>query len=561
MIYLGNIRGKSMSFLQKKQKNAQRIGLKVGRLVALQLAINIVIIVGLCIVMFQKLSMEMLQNECASGTNMLAYYLEELPDIEDKTKLLDDLKRQMGYEFTIFEGNIRTYTTVEQDGKRLTGTTLSPEIAEIVLNRGETYKGFNDIAGAKHVCSYVPIQFEDGTQGIIFAGIPKTKAAAHLNITIMLACIAGVILVFISIMLLSAYLKRIVSYPLAKLTNVAKTMERGELNFAGESISNIHSNDEIGILAHSFESTRNRLKDYIGEISTILESISKGDLTVSTTQDYIGDFVSIKQSLNFIVEHLNSTMTQIVQSSEQVSSGSEQMSIAANSLSQGAVEQASAIEDLEGTMTDISTHVEQSAKSSEFANEQANKIGMKIQESNQKMQELTQAIEEINHTSNEIGKIIKTIEDIAFQTNILALNASVEAARAGEAGKGFAVVADEVRNLAAKSAEAAKNTTTLIESSIHAVGNGTKIANETAEKLASVVVGANEIVTTIATIANGSRQEADAVFQVQQQVNQISSVVQTNSATAEESAATSQQLSEQSKMLKQLISVFHLNKK
>jgi methyl-accepting chemotaxis protein len=237
------------------------------------------------------------------------------------------------------------------------------------------------------------------------------------------------------------------------------------------------------------------------------------------------------------------------------------MAIAANSLSQGAVEQASAIEDLEGTVTNISNRVEESAKNAEFANKQANQIGIQIEESNQKMKKMIQAIEEINDSSNEIGKIIKTIEDIAFQTNILALNASVEAARAGAAGKGFAVVANEVRSLAEKSADASKSTTMLIERSVSAVKNGTKIANETAEQLSSVVSDTNNIINIVGIIANNSREEADSISQVQQQINQISSVVQTNSATAEESAATSQQLSEQSKVLKQLISVFRLNKK
>ena len=531
-----------MSHFQKGEKKPQRIGYKAGIIVAWMLVIDIVVVVGLCIFMFRSLAMELLKNECISGTNMLAYYLEKFPESDDQTKLLDELKEQTGYEFTIFEGDRRAHTTIEQNGKRATGTQLAAEIAEVVIGQGKTYTGMNDIVGIPHVCSYVPIKYANGEQGIIFAGIPETRATAQLNITVMLACVVGGVLVFLSLMVLTVSLKKMVSHPLAELTQVAKTMERGELNFAEG--KEIHSNDEIGILSHSFESTRTHLKEYIGEISTIVEAMSKGDLTVSTT--------------HFIIENLNSTITQIVQSSEQVSSGSEQMAIAANALSQGAVEQASAIEGLEGTIADILNHVQKTAQNAEIADQEASKIGVQIEESNQKMKEMIQAIEEINHSSNEIGKIIKTIEDIAFQTNILALNASVEAARAGAAGKGFAVVADEVRNLAAKSADASKSTTLLIERSVSAVKNGTTIANQTAEKLSSVVSGTNNIINTIGTIANNSREEADSVSQVQQQINQISSVVQTNSATAEESAATSQQLNEQSRILKKLIRVFRL---
>ncbi len=555
-IILQKFGGDKMSHFQKGEKKPQRIGYKAGKIVAWMLAINTVIVVGLCVFMFRGLAMEMLQNECTSGTNMLAYYLEKFPETNDQTKLLDELKQQTGYEFTIFEGDTRAYTTIEQNGRRATGTKLVSQIAEVVIGQGKTYTGMNDIVGIPHVCSYVPITYANGEQGIIFAGIPETRATSHLNITILLACIAGGILILISLMLLTVSLKKMVSHPLAELTNVAKTMERGELNFTEN--KNMHSNDEIGILSHSFESTRVRLKEYIGEISSILKAMSEGDLTVSTAQEYIGDFVSIKESLNFIIENLNKTMTQIVQSSEQVSSGSEQMAIAANALSQGAVEQASAIEDLEGTIAGISKHVEETAQNAEIASKEANEIGVQIGESNEKMKEMIKAIEEINHSSNEIGKIIKTIEDIAFQTNILALNASVEAARAGVAGKGFAVVADEVRNLAAKSADASKSTTLLIEHSVSAVKNGTTIVNQTAEQLSSVVSGANKIINTIGTIANNSREEADSVSQVKEQINQISSVVQTNSATAEQSAATSQQLNEQSRILKQLVRVFHL---
>ena len=540
----------------RHNKKYKHIGTNIGYVVALMQVLSVVLAMTICVLMFNSLVTKMQKDRCINGTNMLELELSRLTGDEDLNQVLDELENRMNCEFTIFEGDTRAYTTIEQNGRRATGTKLVSQIAEVVIGQGKTYTGMNDIVGIPHVCSYVPITYANGEQGIIFAGIPETRATSHLNITILLACIAGGILILISLMLLTVSLKKMVSHPLAELTNVAKTMERGELNFTEN--KNMHSNDEIGILSHSFESTRVRLKEYIGEISSILKAMSEGDLTVSTAQEYIGDFVSIKESLNFIIENLNKTMTQIVQSSEQVSSGSEQMAIAANALSQGAVEQASAIEDLEGTIAGISKRVEETAQNAEIASKEANEIGVQIGESNEKMKEMIKAIEEINHSSNEIGKIIKTIEDIAFQTNILALNASVEAARAGVAGKGFAVVADEVRNLAAKSADASKSTTLLIEHSVSAVKNGTTIVNQTAEQLSSVVSGANKIINTIGTIANNSREEADSVSQVKEQINQISSVVQTNSATAEQSAATSQQLNEQSRILKQLVRVFHL---
>ena len=251
-------------------------------------------------------------------------------------------------------------------------------------------------------------------------------------------------------------------------------------------------------------------------------------------------------------------MTQIMDSSHLVSAGSEQMAYGAQALSQGTVEQANAVEELETTIREISQHVTLTAGNAGNANQMTIFMGDQLIESNQKMQEMIQAMEEINNSSGEIRKIIKTIEDIAFQTNILALNAAVEAARAGSAGKGFAVVADEVRNLASKSSEASKSTTELIERSIASIEHGTKVANETALKLETVVTGANEIVDTINQIAEASQEQSDSIHQIQCQIGQISSVVQTNSASAQESAATSQQLSAQAGLLKKLVSAFQL---
>ena len=542
-------------------QKTRRIGRKVGNLVAAMLGISITIVVALCVLMFYRLTMSMMQSQCTSGTNMLAYELSSYDGPEDKTALLDELKQQMGYEFTIFHGDERAYTTIQQDGKRAVGTRLSSDVAKIVLEQGQPYVGQAKILGETHLCSYVPTRDANGqVDGLIFAGLSMAEAASQINLTVVLSFLAGVVLIILGIMAVGAYIKRAVSRPLFRLTVLARTLEQGDLGLnQHETMTvDIHSDDEIGLLAQSFDGTISRLRNYIGEISSVLESIAGGDLTPQITQEYIGDFASIRTSVNNIIQKLNTTIGQIVASSEHVANGADQMSTASQALNQGAMEQSGAVEGLEETMREVSGRIQQTAQNAQHAREQVGEMGLQLAESNQKMQEMITAMGEINDSSDAIGKIIKTIEDIAFQTNILALNAAVEAVRAGEAGKGFSVVADEVRNLASKSAEASRSTTSLIERSAAAVSQGTQIANITAEQLSGVVDRANGIVGTINGIAADTQIQADAAGQIQTQVNQISSVVQTNSAAAEESAATSEELSNQAGVLKQLVRTFRL---
>ena len=542
----------------KKQK---RIGKKVGNLVAIMLAVSMLITTMVGIIMSYRLTTNMLRDKCVSGTNILAYALQNNSEQKDKTALLDELKNLQGCEFTIFEGETRAYTTIIQNGQRAVGTRLSDDIAEVVLRQGKSYIGKAEILGEEHLCSYVPTRDANGqVNGLLFAGISKSEMMGQLTLAVILACVVGTVLLLIGIMILAWYLKKAVSHPLAALTRLAQTMDQGELGLQrNQPITvDIHSDDEIGGLAQSFGHTIQRLRGYIGEISTVLEAVAGGDLTVEARQDYIGDFTSIRVSMEAIIAKLGETMAQIVSSAEQVSAGADQMSSGAQALSQGAMEQASTLEGLKETIDGISDHVGSTARNAKDANNQANTVGDEIQESNQKMQEMISAMEEINASSSEIGKIIKAIEDIAFQTNILALNAAVEAARAGAAGKGFAVVADEVRNLASKSADASKSSSALIEGSLAAVEKGTRIANETAAQLDRVVIGAGEVISSIDAIARASQEQADAVDQVKTQISEISNVVTTNSATAEESAATSQELSAQARMLEEMTSSFRL---
>ena len=542
-------------------RKIKHLGRKLNAVMACMMIAGIALTVAQCVYMFYRLTMDTIREQCVTGTNILAYELENYDGPEDMTQLLDDLKRETGCEFTIFHGDERAYTTILQDGKRAVGTKLSAELKETILVKGESYVGNTQILGVDHLCSYVPTKGEDGKiNGLIFSGISISDANAQVASTVKVTCVLGGAMVFICIALLAVYIRNIVSAPLTKLTVLAQTMERGELGLNGSRSMeiDIHSNNEIGFLAETFQKTILRLKGYIGEISTVLESIAQGDLTLATKQDYVGDFASIRESLDNILNKLNNTMSQIVESSEHVSNGSEQMSIGAQALSQGAVEQASAVEELDSNICQISEEVGKTAENAVQASQKVEAVGAQLMESNQKMQEMIEAMEAIDARSNEIGKIIKTIENISSQTNILALNAAVEAARAGEVGKGFAVVAEEVRELAGRSAEASKSTAELIERSIEAVKQGTRIASETAEQLVIVVSGANEVVETTNLIAEAARGQADAVFEIREQINQISNVVQTNSATAEESAATSQQLSSQAGLLRNMISMFRI---
>ena len=332
----------------KKGRKNRRIGRKVGNLVALMLAVSITVVVVLCVWMFYRLTMSMMEDVCVSGTNVLAYELADYDGPEDRTALLDALSEQMGCEFTIFHGNERAYTTIQQDGQRAVGTRLSDELSRIVLEQGQTYVGKASILGEDHLCSYVPTKDGDGkVDGLIFAGISMADVNRQVTFTVYLSCIIGIALIIAGIFVVGAYIKRTVSKPLFRLTVLAETLEQGNLGLEmGQNMEvSIHSNDEIGILAQSFDQTIGRLRNYIGEISHMLESIAEGDLTVQINQEYVGDFARIRSSLNDILEKLDKTIGQIVVSSESVSGGAAQMSAAAQGLSQGSVEQTGAVEE------------------------------------------------------------------------------------------------------------------------------------------------------------------------------------------------------------------------
>ena len=300
------------------------------------------------------------------------------------------------------------------------------------------------------------------------------------------------------------------------------------------------------------------LKLYITDITEILNSIAEGDLGKESSITYIGDFVQIQTAISTISRQLNQTLSQIQSSANQVDSGANQVAIGAQSLAQGATEQASEVDNLLNMVERVTVQINNNAETAASTTREADVVGGSITVCNEQMQEMAEAMNQISACSGEIQHIIKTIEDIAFQTNILALNAAVEAARAGSAGKGFAVVADEVRNLAAKSADAAKDTTALIEKTLTVVENGSLLTGKTQESLNSVVAGAENVTADIKKISDASKEQELAINTIRDGISQISTVVQSNSATSEESAAASEELASQAQLLKRLIGSFRL---
>lgn len=323
----------------------------------------------------------------------------------------------------------------------------------------------------------------------------------------------------------------------------------------------MHSDtSEIGMLVDSIHETKRELKKYIKDIDSKLADMAQGNMDLSIGHNYRGEFLPIQNAMRQILDSLNYALSQINKTAENVSEESSRMASDAQLLSDGAVQQASAVEELSSSIQELSKQVDNTSSDADTAWKCSTEAAQLLLAANEKMALLTTAMGEISDASQQIGGIIKTIEDISFQTNILALNAAVEAARAGEAGKGFAVVADEVQNLANKSAISAQHITDLIENSIKMIKNGSSLSTETTEALASVVVGAKQATSLIEQIAESATQQSQSLHQLTMGMEQIAEVVQTNASTAEKSAASAQELFKHSKDLKVSVQKFQLRR-
>lgn len=373
---------------------------------------------------------------------------------------------------------------------------------------------------------------------------------------VIIVTIAVLVIITLVIIFMVVKLIRSIVNPINEVNMALAGYSQGDLEVPVK----YESKNELGEMCDSLRTSQKVLSATIQDICYLLNEMASGNFNVRSqdTSVYVGSLSKVLESVRAINYKLSDTLGQISLSAEQVAAGADQVSTGAQSLAQGATEQASAVEQLSATITEISNNSQENAKNSELAMEHSQAAGRQIEESSKFMDSMVDAMKKISESSEEIKKIIATIENIAFQTNILALNAAVEAARAGTAGKGFAVVADEVRNLASKSDQAAKATKDYIDRSIVSVEEGNEIVEQVSNALSKTVELASQAISDMQNVASAVEREAESISQVTEGIDQISSVVQTNSATSEESAAASEELSGQASLMKELLGRFTL---
>ena len=422
------------------------------------------------------------------------------------------------------------------------------------MRNGETGQGSYSLDGVKKSVGYAPIPGTDGWSIAVNAYTSDFMGSTYRSIFLIFGILVAVLIIG---SLITIRISRSISQPIQVCARRLEQLSQGDLTTPAPQLQR---DDEIGILATATSGIVSTLTGLIHDIDHFLGEMAKGNFRV-TSQNYElyrGDMSQILTSLRNIKYNLNDTLRQMDTAAAQVSAGADQVSSGAQALAQGATEQASAVQELSATVADINTGVQNNTAAAQTAKEKANAAGTQVTLSNEKMHELRDAMATILEGHQEIGQIITTIENIAFQTNILALNAAVEAARAGNAGKGFAVVADEVRNLASKSDQAAKHTKELIEHSTVSVEEGSRLSEEVTATLDESKELTSVAVTYIEQVVETAMNEANAIAQITEGIDQIASVVQTNSATAEESAAASEELSGQAQLLKELADRFQL---
>lgn len=511
-----------------------------------------------------EVQLEMQNMNCRVQMNTAARFARDMVLDTEKANYNSNLSQLNAAldELTTSQNYVAEHYTLN-DGKEdsyLAAVSAWENVIPKILNAVEA----NDFDQAREIlvneCTPALNELRDNAVELndaIYDSIIEVQTAQGQSVTrTLIIMVALLVVVVILVLLFAVRLIRSILIPLNETKMVLQDMRNGDMSHQ----ITYQARDEFGAMADALRATQNTLGNAFDEITRITTAMVDGDFSINCEVQLPGAFHTITESLAQLTSQMRKMISNVKASVDQVASGADQVSTGAQSLAQGAAEQASAVEQLSATINDIACAARKNADDAKSAKENADMAGSQNEESQQQMTHMIAAMNEITSTSQEISKIIKTIEDIAFQTNILALNAAVEAARAGSAGKGFAVVADEVRNLASKSAEAAKNTTNLIENSIRAVENGSSIARAAAESITASTELTGKAVEKITQIAAAAERESESIEQITQGIDQIATVVQTNSATSEESAAASQQLSSQAHMLHQIFSAFRVGK-
>lgn len=499
---------------------------------------------------------------CRINVNAAARNIREMA-LDDDTSSYD------GYEKTVE----KLLKEVDSELKNLKGTGIIPDsdyeeyssalsdwgnIGYSIIEKiksGDKEKAvdeiMNDCTPALNKAVEIAIRLDDVTD-------QESSRAARTTFTFAIAGIVCIIVcLFLAWILTKKTGKKVLDTilePLRAVEDVAKELTEGNLH----STLDYRSEDEIGRLAHSMRKSIRILGSYVDDIDRAMKLFAEGNFDVKPEVEWRGDFVGILNSFMQFEESIGETIRGIQNVSNEVSSAADQVASSSNDLADGATNQAAVVEELTATVAGVSEQVENNSKSAKEISGRVDELGNAILESNGKMHEMVDSMHEINEASKEIDKIIATINEIASQTNLLALNASIEAARAGEAGKGFAVVANQVNSLADQSAQAAKESAMLIETSVKAVEKGMVIAGQTAAQLEDVAENSKIITEEVTNIAETLETQTTEIRQINEGIEQINDVVQTNSATSEECAAASQEMSSESENLREMIRKFKL---